>query len=320
MAESLYAIERFLGTDNVSDPATLQIRRGGSIFLREADNVDIDDENKLHRRGGWNELILSGAVHSAWSDKNVFLFVQGTNFKRLNKDYTSTVLISPVDPTDPMCYVAVNGIVYFANHSIVGYVREGLPYPFPDPSKIFKQRMIGGQLLEYYNSRLYSAFDSIIYYSDAVVLTRMDRRKNAIPFPGKVTMMKAVDDGIYVSAGGKTVFLGGRDPGKFVQIPITDTAAIEGTAITVEGDSIGKAGTGKSIYWLSEEGIYKGYPGGYAKLMQEGRFSFTDLVRGVGILKDDNGYSQYVAVSELEAGLGGASGEMRLPKPELASD
>jgi hypothetical protein len=318
MAEPFRKIDRFLGIDNTSDPTKLQIHRGGGIFLTEADNVDIDDENMVHRRKGWNELILAGAVHSAWSDGNVFLFVQGTDFKRLNKDYTVTILITSVDPTDRMCYVAVNDIVYFSNSSIVGYIEHGISYPFPDPDQTFKQRMVGGHILEYYNNRLYAALDSIIYHSDATILTRMDKRKNAIAaFSGRVKMMKAVVDGIYVSADGKTQFMAGDDPGEFVINPATDTEAIEGTAITVEGDDVGKGEVGRTVYWLSEDGVYKGYPGGAAVLMQGGRFAIEDLVQGAAILTNANGYQQYLAISELKAGMGGAWGEMTLPKPAL---
>jgi hypothetical protein len=319
MAEPFDKIKKILGVDNTSDPTKLQIRRGGGAFLREADNVDIDDENMAHRRKGWDELILSsGTIRSIWSDGKVFLFAQGTDFKRLNKDYTAAVLITNIDPDDRMCYVAVNDIIYFANHSIVGFIEKELPYAFPDPNQTFKQRMVGGQILEYYNNRLYAAYDSIIYYSDATILTRMDKRKNAIAFPGRITMMKAVFDGIYVSAGGVTQFMAGNDPSEFVLNPATDTEAIEGTAITVEGD--GRDAASKTTYWLTEDGVYKGYKGGTAILMQEGRFSIEDLTRGAAILKTDNGYSQYLAISELKAGMGGAWGEMRLPKPALVGD
>jgi hypothetical protein len=315
MAESFAKIDKFLGIDNTSDPTKLQIRRGGGIFLAEADNVDIDDENMAHRRKGWSELILSGNVRNVWSDGKVFLFTQGTDFKRLNSDYSATTLITTIDPTDRMCYVPVNEIIYFSNHSIVGYIEKGMPYAFPEPDQTFKQRMVGGHILEYYNNRLCAAYDSIIYYSDATILTRMDKRKNAIAFPGRITMMKAVFDGIYVSSGGITQFMAGDDPSEFVLSPATDTEAIEGTAITVEGD--GKEAASKTVYWLTEDGVYKGYKGGAAILMQEGRFSIEDLVQGAAILKTDNGYSQYLAISELKAGMGGAWGEMRLPGPAL---
>lgn len=316
MAEPFARIAKFSGIDNTSDPARLQIRRGGGIFLREADNVDIDDENMVHRRVGADELILSGSgVHSIFSDEKFFLFAQGTNFKRLDKDYSVTTLITNIDPQDRICYVAVNNLIFFSNRSIVGYVENGLSYPFPDPNRTFKIRMVGGHILEYYNNRLYAALDSIIYYSDPTVLTRMDKRKNAIAFPGRITMMKAVVDGVYVSAGGKTQFMSGNSPGEFVLNPATDTEAIEGTAITVEGDGVG--GASRTIYWLSEDGIYKGYADGKAVLMQEGRFSIKDLVRGTAILKTDNGYSQYLAIAEMKAGMSGSGGEMKVPKPAL---
>ena len=320
MAESFAKIEKFLGIDNTSDPTRVGLKRGGGIFLTEADNVDIDDEGMAHRRGGYAQLFLSGAVHSWWSDGKTGLFVQGTDFKKLNADYTATILITDVDPTDRMTYVKVNDIIYFSNSSIVGYVKDGSSYPFPDPNQTFKQRMFGGNLLEYYNSRLYAAFGDTIYFSDATVLTRMDKRKNAIPFPGRITMMKAVLNGIFVSAGDKISFMEGGDPFQFTFAPVLDIPAIEGTAITVEGEEIGRGLKGKAVFWLTELGVYRGLPGGVVTQMQGGLFSIEDIDAGMAVLKDDHGYQQYLAICPMVPGVGGSEGDVRMPRVAVVGD
>jgi len=314
-----FNITTFLGIDNTSDPVQLQLQKNG-IYLRELLNIDIDDEGMIHRKKGYGEspVVAGSAIHSFWSDGKTALFVDGTTFKRLNKDLTATTLISGVNPNDRMSYVSVNGTVYFGNNSIVGFVFEGLSYPFPEPRQTYKTRMVGGQILEYYNGRLYAANGANLFYSDATLLGQMDRRKNAKALPGRITMVRAVADGMYVSADDKTYFIGGDDPSQFKLVKVLDLGAIEGSAVTVDGDDIGRGASGKAVYWMTSCGPYKGFPGGVAIERQEGRFKIDDSIdAGVAVLKTENGYQQYVFIYQLQAGQGDISGGFTIPKPAI---
>ena len=317
MAESYIQISGINGIDNISDPSRVSDIRAGRVYVFEADNVDIDNDRMIHRRGGRNLLLGGSGIHSLWSDDRVCLFVQNNIFKKLNTDNTPTTLVTDIDPTDKMCYVSVVDSVFFSNYSIVGYVnmRDGLPYPFPDPNQTFKQRMIGGHILEFFNNRLYSANDRIIYYSDATIPMRMDMRKNAIPFMDRITMMRAVKNGIYVSTGKGVYFMSGMDPSEFTFSKVLDVGAIDGMSITVDGDSVDKFGsTGKTIYFMTEDGPYKGYPGGSVLQMQNGLFSVEDIEYGTSLLIED-GYQQFLSIGQLGAGIGGISGKSIIPRP-----
>lgn len=315
-----FAIKSIKGTDNTSDPSTLQIDRYGGLYVREVSNIDIDDDGKSHRRIG-STSVFSGVVHSMWSNGKICLFVTGTDFKKLNTDYTSTVLVEGVDRTDRMAYVSWNDLkIFFSNMSIIGYVdtSDELPYTFPDPAQAFKMRMIGGQILEIYNSRLYAANDRNLYFSDATALMQMDTRKNAIAFPGRITMVKAVIDGIYVSAGELVYFLKGDSPFKFTMDKISDSPAIEGMSTILDGDNIGKGILGRTAYWMTEDGPFKGYPGGNVLQLQDGRFSAEDIEIGSAIISYLNGYTQFLSVGQFKVGAGGASGDISIPMPELS--
>ncbi len=317
MAQPLIRFKKFLGIDNTSDLASDRVK-GRGIFLYECDNVDIDDENKPHRREGDQEKVVdSTTIHSVWADGETFLYVDSTILKRLNKDHTVTTLIDGINPTDRMAYVKGNNTIYFGNNSIVGYIVNGLPYPFPDPNQAFKMRMVGGQLLEIYRNRLYAANGPNLFFSDATILFRTDKRKNAIAFHNRITMAKAVVDGMYVGVDDAVFFMKGSDPiSDFTQIKITDNGAIEGTAISVDDDDIGRGITSRTVYWTSKTGaVYKGFPGGVAVQCQDGLFAMDDLDIGSAILKCDHGYQQYVAVCSLVAGKGGASGAARMTRP-----
>jgi len=314
MAQPLIRFKKILGIDNTSDLTSDRIK-GQGIFLYECDNVDIDDEGKPHRRTGDGELVVSGSgKHSGWSDGQIFLYVDGTSFK----SFPNTTLITDVDPTDRMAYVRGPNQIFFANGSIIGYVNvsDGLPYPFPNPNQAFKIRMIGGQALEIYNSRLYSANGSNLFFSDATVLTCMDKRRNAIAFSTRITMVKAVLDGMYIGTPDAVYFMKGSDPiTNFVQVKITDNGVVEGTAIAVDDDDIGRGITGRVAYWLSKTGtVYRGLPGGIVYECQGSRFFMDNLDAGSSILMYDHGYYQYLAVCPLVPGIGGISGSLRIPR------
>ena len=316
MSQLLIRFKKFLGIDNTSDLTSDRIK-GQGIFAYECDNVDIDDENKPHRRDGDSELVVSGSEkHSIWSDGEIFLYVDGTSFKKLNTDDSVTTLITGIDPTDRMAYVKDNNTIFFSNSSIVGYVVNGLSYSFPDPNQTFKTRMVGGQLLEVFNNRLYAANGPNLFFSDATVKTRMDKRKNAIAFHNRITMLKAVLDGLYVGIDDAVFFLKGTDPiTDFIQMKITDNGVKEGSAIAVDDDDIGRGATGRTVYWTSQTGaVYKGFPGGAVIQCQGGLFAIDNLDIGTAILKYDHGYQQYVFISQLEAGVGGAGGEAMVPR------
>lgn len=320
MAESLYNFKSFLGIDNTSDLVASRIKGRSGIYFFEADNLDIDDNFKPHRRDGdLEKIVTSTTVHSLWSDRgsNCF-FVDSTILYKLNTDYSTTALINGVDPTDRMAFLKVNQTVYFSNNSIIGYIVNDLPYPFPDPDQTFKMKMVGGHILEFYNSRLYAASGANLFYSDATLPMQMDKRKNAIAFPDRITMVKAVMDGLYVSADDKTFFLKGNDPSTFIQIQIMDDAAVEGSGIAVEGDDIGKGKIkGRAIYFIADGTVYKGYPQGVVVPYQDALFFMDNLEKGTAIFKDDHGYSQYVAICELSPGTGGSSGEFSMPMPVI---
>jgi len=307
-------IQSFLGIDNVTDPAKIRVGRNAALLV-SAENVDIDDEKMLHRRKGFNQ-VFPGDIHSLWSNGDICLFVEGPELKRLWPDYTSTTLLNGSNQVNgsKMQFVEGGGKIFFCNNSIIGYVENGISHPFPEPEMTFKKRMVGGHLLEYFNSRLYAAQDDKIFYSDAVAPMRMDTRKNFIPFEGRLTMMKAVADGMYVGAGESTLFLKGLDGPDFTSFKVGDSPAYPGSAIKVEGEDIGPGLLGTVVIWLSDEGPFMGLPGGQVKNLNP-NYVPLGMGEGAAIYRDDIGFGQYLCVSQLIGGFG--EGTMEFPLPVL---
>ena len=310
----LLQIQSFLGIDNVTDPAKMKVGRNAA-FLVSAENVDIDDEKMVHRRKGFDPAYL-GNVHSLWSNRDICLFIEGPELKRLWPDFSVTTILNGGTHVSRsrMEFVEGGGKIFFCNSSIIGYIENDVSHPFPEPEMTFKKRMVGGHLLEWFNSRLYAAQDDKVFYSDAAAPMRMDTRKNFIQFEGRLTMMKAVADGMFVSAGKHVFFLKGLDALDFAILKVGDSPAYLGSAIKVEGEDVGPGILGTVAMWLSDEGPFMGLPGGQVKNVN-GNYCPEDMGQSAAIYRDDLGFGQYLCVSQLIGGSG--EGEMLFPLPIL---
>ena len=289
MSEHFLNIKTFLGIDSTSDLASVSVQRKTGVYFYEIDNVDIDDAGKPHRRDGYESEIYSGnSIRSLWANDKICLFVDGTNFKTLNSYDIATNLISGINATDTFCYVEHGTLVYFASSSIIGYINTdlGISYPFPEPDQTYKAKMVGGQILEFYNSRLLAANGSNLFFSDATVPTRMDNRKNAIAFPSRITMVKAVDDGVYVSDSKGVYFEAGRDVSEFAERKVLDIPAIEGMSVATKLSGKITKTKKRAVYWMTEKGVYAGYNEGLVVPQQGGLFNIDGLKSGTAIIKD----------------------------------
>ncbi len=297
-------LNRFAGIDNVSDQLRISLN-ARLVYLKTAINVDIDDNRMLHRRPG-REKVYSGTPRCFWPRANIgisfALFLEGTNLKQLNPDYTTKTLLTGLDPDSDMDFVYVNGRVYYTNGTLIGYIKNEIATPFISPSsdKQFKRTLRAGTLIEYYRSRLYTALGNVMSFSDATRFYRMDLRYNAKQFDGPITMMKSVLDGIYVSAGNKTYFLSGPSPEKMVPIKVTGSPAFPGSAVTVENLESKADGTGYTVYWESEEGIFSGTSGGQVKNLTGDKYTPYILPsKSCAIYRAGDIQGQYIRVFEL---------------------
>jgi hypothetical protein len=314
----------FLGISNAKD--LTRIPKG---YLLRAVNFDADVEMMLHRRRGFKKFLPLGS-HSGWSNEFVCFFVSNGDLYQLFNDWTYSVILTGVG-NNRMEYIDINGIVYFTNNQIIGYIQDGVAYAFPEVNQTYKTRMVGGQLFDFFNSRLYTAQDDTIFFSDAGRPMVMDTRHNFIQLSGRIRMLKSVVDGFYVSAGEHVFFMkehikpttghGGDDPPKWRFIPIIDVPCFEGMAIKIEGEKISPKIEAKVIIWPGGEGCFLGKPGGEFERLT-GRNLFLDGVsHGTGVFLVralhggfSPGYPQYLGIYNLLPGFGEGEAQLELPR------
>lgn len=286
--------KNFRGINNVDDAINL-----GHDELVEASNIDIDNRGRAKRRNGLTKKYTpSGVLHSLWSNDRICLFVEGITLKELLTDYTASIIRSNVSAY-PMDYVDVNEEIYYTNASVNGYVKNGINQLFVDPGINYKKVPPPGQHIENYNGRNYIAQNHTIWITDAYAYGRVDMRKGFISMKDEVTMIKAVDDGIYVSIGdindrSSVIFLGGQGPEDFTYKVVADYGAIEGTAIKPKSAYVGDGIEGTTVMWASRKGICRGANGGAFKNLTAGRYEVPDNRYGAGFFRLQNGIPQYI--------------------------
>lgn len=296
LVTSEIVFDKFKGINNVADPNNLEIGE-----LSEAENIDIDNEGKAKRRNGFTRKFQpSGKLHSLWSNDRICLFVDGTTLKRLHKDYTATTIRDNVSSL-PMSYVDINEKVYYSNASVNGWVDSlGDDNRFSIPTANYKAKTKTGQHIEYYNGRLYIAKNETIWFTDAYNHGVIDMRMNAIKMKDEITMVKAVDDGIWISIGdindrSSVIFLSGKTPEEFISIEKSDYGAIEGTDVKIKEAFIGDGAEGDIVLWTSRKGICLGGNGGNFRNLTAARYEIPANRYGAGSFRIIDGVPQYLA-------------------------
>jgi len=186
-----------------------------------------------------------------------------------------------------MSFVKVGDRVFFSNRVVVGYIKDSEAHGFPSNTRPLREVMVGGELLEYFDSRLYAAQDGMILRSVAGNPFEMDLKRDFIMLGGPITMMVGVNgpagsSGMYVSGGGKCAFLSNLDPilADANYKKLLDVPAIPGSAVKLSRMDIGKMTpqvAGECVIFSTKIGIYMGFPGAYLKDLTSKHYAVKDI-------------------------------------------
>jgi len=298
---ALAKVRGIAGLNNKEDQ--LRVNTGRSIiYALEAKNLDITDDHQAKTRPGSSLLAAGTIMHSAWTNGNIALVMENGNLCELNLDLTRTVLMAgfPLRARMTFCPVPPSDI-YFSDGMVIGYIRDRVatlvsqaadPRPFRGPTP-------AGQFLGFYNARLWVAVGKNLYFTDVSAHTSVDLRKGFFQFDGPITMVRAVDDGIYVSDG-QVWFLSGKDPLKdFERKLCCEYPAIPFTDVNVDTKYIkgGEQYQGTCAIWASQKGVCYGFNEGKFINPTIDNYELTDTYhQGTGAFMIDNNAHKYVAI------------------------
>lgn len=218
-------------------------------------------------------------------------------------DGTISLSSIPVSLDSRVTYVRLyvtdkDGDVFYKSvdilNGVTAYIVRG---PFGTGKKLmtqFMQPMPPGQLIEYYNGRLYVAVGNMVVFTEALRYGVYHPQFNYYMFPERVTLLKAVDDGLYISSD-ITYFIKGepKPNAKAGALPADLTPILPYKAI--EGATCDLSYT-HDVMWLSERGFVLGGGGGAVKNLTEDRIAMDIAQRGCMGMLEVNGLKSIVAI------------------------
>ena len=139
----------------------------------------------------------------------------------------------------------------------------------------------------YYNGRLFMAAGSVLWFTEPFAFGKVKVSQNFIQFNSPITVLEAVDDGLWLVAD-KTYFLSGANPVDFKLSTVFEYGAISNTTVTLPND--------EGISWQSTRGRIMATNGGKAKNVQEERLATASATSGAALFREEDGVKQIVTV------------------------
>jgi hypothetical protein len=289
--------------------------------LESGVNVDIDDAGQARRRRG-RTLKLAGDFHSVQTLKRGTLAVRDGTLGWVLPGY-AFIAITTVG-SKPVSAVQVGADVYFSSLDASGVIREdgtlgdwGVSASAPTwLSPVVAPTSTAGaiagklispppyaSLIETYRGRNYLAVGKILWVTELYLYGWVDRTRGFLPFEHDITMLKAVNDGLFVGTTGGIYFIKGTFAEGMKLEPIVSSAALS-QAVAVPTSKIhpqarsGPIPEGEGIAFLGADGFFVGFDGGQLYNLTQDRMVFPEMVNAAVLYREQDGVNQLVAAAD----------------------
>lgn len=177
----------------------------------------------------------------------------------------------------------------FTINSFTQYSNIGLDTQFLDQPP-------AGNIIAYYNGRIYIAYGATVWYTEPYRYELINLADNYLMFASNVTMIHAVQDGLWLATDDETFFLAGPDV-PFQKINKDNAGVIFGTSVLLDGADFGieKSYTGPVVMWASVKyGFCAGLNTGQLVYMTVNKYVLPSTYSsGCGIIKKEDDGIQY---------------------------
>jgi hypothetical protein len=143
-----------------------------------------------------------------------------------------------------------------------------------------------GDVLEYHNGRIYIANNNILWFTEPLRYGLVKPMKGFLQFPKRITIVKAVDDGIYVCSD-RTYWISGVDTPQFHQREVLPYGGVFGTGINIPNFD--------AVAWFSKRGIVFGGENGEVLNIMQDRVAVGTYGYGAMLWREHKGLRQIVA-------------------------
>ena len=288
-------IRKFSGINNV-DPTTrldpVIINHEYVYPVTQANNLDVDNTFQITSRSGYTSVKTGTDIHSMWSDGANCLYADGATLYKLGTGYGVLSLRSDLTLGTRISYAPFNDRIYYTNEYQIGYIKDDADNSLAYPNREFKTALPAGQLIETFMGCLYVAKDNILYISDPLC-DYYDIRHGYRIFNSRITLLRAVDTGIYISDD-QVWFIKGKGNDEFERDNPYPSRAIPHTDIRVPGKYIDDSMPGNVAIWTGENGICLGDNSGNVINLTDTRYTFTARGRGTAFIRENNNIRHYI--------------------------
>lgn len=283
--------ESTTGLNKTQDASRLMVHKGGNaavLSLCKAMNIDVDATGGISIKKG-QTLLLAGNYSSMKGWDDICLLVHSGSLKRLYDDFTTLeTLYSGI--SHRVSYCRIGKEIYFTDSVVIGKINNGTYEALPGVTMGFTKATLinhfqttrmptpAGQILEFYNNRLLVAHGDILYITDPMAYHRVHKKKGFIQMNGYISMVKAVQDGIFVSDKSGTYFLKGDTPKDLSKADKSPHKAIPYAVedVDLKKMGVGKLGIqlpeGKYFVFAANDGIYLAGDGGFIKSLTDKKY------------------------------------------------
>lgn len=268
------------------------------VELYKATNYDIDADLKLKKRAG-KTLLLAGIFTDLWTDGvSIFAIKDGSLISLSSGLLTTTTLKASV--ASPICYTKAGLDVVWCNGTYLEYVSSGGSHSFDAPTDANKTAIPAGNLVEWFFGKLLIAKGRNLYQTDPLV-----RRSACIDFtlPGNnrqmassIRLLRAVDDGFWLSDSTALYFAKGQDLNEAVLIQIVSYPAKFNAAIKIDGTLLAEPLAGTCHVAATDRGLVLIGNSGYLRSLTEKEYNMLSGDNVAMLFKQTSTLNQIIAV------------------------
>jgi hypothetical protein len=309
-------LKNFKGLRNNVRPERLALNE-----FELAKNVDIDDAEQVSRRRGY-VLKLAGNFHSIFTAiRGVTYGVKDGSFGIINPNFTFRSLQGDAG-SRPFAYVELANVLYFSSATnsyqlnmdteVVSpwgaITSEGIWYsPVAIPTDTLGKvagKLLGappnGEYLAEHNGRIYIGYGRTIWATELFYPNYVDKTRTFLHFEHDVGGIADVADGLFVGTTKGIYFLSGEF-GQMQRRMVSPYGIVPGSMVRVAADRLNPEvanGAKRAVMMMTTDGVCVGLDSGQFTNLSGGRFEFPQAESATAMLREIDGFSQYVAVTD----------------------
>jgi hypothetical protein len=280
MRDKITIYQGSTGLNIVDDPVRI-----AKTDLQVAVNVSIDSSGRVKSRRRTLQ-VQNGNFHSLFCAGKDCFVIKDTALYQVALDGSLTGIRSGL--TDArMAFAQAGDRTYYTNGFEKGVILGGISsvwglgtYIGPTTHRHFSAPPTGHHL-EVFAGRMLIAQDNVLWWSEPFNFGLYDLSGSFVQFHTKITMVKSVDTGIFLSTENSTYFLSGTDPKQWALRKVTNYPAIEWTVATdyFSAADLGFETIGMLPVWASKEGAIMGTPDGMVINLNKKKVIYPESAR-----------------------------------------